>query len=113
MDATTHADASIQTVEEAQGGATKPRHSGIPEEWARKISGSRKAYWRLANIPQVNKALGLACWRNQGLLSLMDLYAQNFQDCMNRRMLNGTYGGVGGRGRDAPSYPIATAARRS
>ncbi len=26
---------------------------------------------------------------------------------MNRRMPNGTYGGVGGRGRDAPSYPIA------
>jgi len=50
---------------------------GIPEEWARKISGSRKGYWRLANTPQVNKALGLAYWRNQGLLSLMDLYAQN------------------------------------
>lgn len=50
---------------------------GIPEEWARKISGSRKGYWRLANTPQVNKALGLAYWRNQGLLSLMDLSAQN------------------------------------
>ncbi|MEA4882747.1 MAG: group II intron maturase-specific domain-containing protein [Clostridia bacterium] len=50
---------------------------GIPDEWAQKISGSRKAYWRLANTPQVNKALGIAHWRNQGLLSLTDLYAQN------------------------------------
>ncbi|MEA4884110.1 MAG: hypothetical protein VB144_10750 [Clostridia bacterium] len=50
---------------------------GIPDEWAQKISGSRKAYWRLANTPQVNKALGLAYWRNQGLLSVVDLYAQN------------------------------------
>lgn len=53
------------------------RALGIPEDWARKTSGSRKAYWRLANTPQVNKALGLAYWRNQGLLSLMNLYAQN------------------------------------
>ncbi|MEA4884676.1 MAG: group II intron reverse transcriptase/maturase, partial [Clostridia bacterium] len=50
---------------------------GIPDEWAQKISGSRKAYWRLANTPQVNKALGIAHLRNQGLLSLTDLYAQN------------------------------------
>lgn len=45
---------------------------GIPSEWASMISRSRKAYWRLANTPQVNKALGLAYWRNQGLLSLIE-----------------------------------------
>lgn len=49
---------------------------GIPEEWARNISGSRKGYWRLANTPQVNKALGLAYWRNQGLISLVARYKE-------------------------------------
>lgn len=49
---------------------------GVPDEWARDISWSPKAYWRLANTPKVNKALGLAYWRNQGLLRLVDLYAQ-------------------------------------
>jgi group II intron reverse transcriptase/maturase len=46
----------------------------IPEEWAKKISGSRKGYWRLSNTPQVNKALGLAYWRDQGLISLSETY---------------------------------------
>ncbi|MCR4426221.1 MAG: group II intron reverse transcriptase/maturase, partial [Firmicutes bacterium] len=48
---------------------------GIPEDWARNISGSRKGYRRLALTPQLSKALGLAYWRNQGLLSLSDLYS--------------------------------------
>lgn len=47
---------------------------GIPEGWACLISGSRKGYWRLSNTPQVNKALGLAYWRNQGLISLVECY---------------------------------------
>jgi hypothetical protein len=36
------------------------------------ISSSRKGYWRLAMTPQLNKALGLAYWRNQGLFSLAE-----------------------------------------
>jgi len=47
---------------------------GIPLEWAMLISGSRKGYWRLSNTPQVNKALGLAFWREQGLKSLVERY---------------------------------------
>jgi group II intron reverse transcriptase/maturase len=47
---------------------------GIPAEWAGCISGSRKGYWRLANTPQVNKALGFPYWRNQGLFSLVEMY---------------------------------------
>lgn len=43
---------------------------GISDDWARNISGSRKGYWRLANTPQVNKALGLQYWKSQGLFSL-------------------------------------------
>jgi hypothetical protein len=57
--------------------ATKRRNLaalGLPEDWARLISGSRKGYWRLAHTPQVNKALGLAYWRGQGLTSLVEWY---------------------------------------
>jgi RNA-directed DNA polymerase len=49
---------------------------GIPQEWATLISCSRKGYWRLSNTPQVNKALGLAFWRAQGLKSLVERYDQ-------------------------------------
>lgn len=47
---------------------------GIPNEWAALISRSRKKYWRLANTPQVNKALGLAYWHEQGLCSLVERF---------------------------------------
>jgi len=49
---------------------------GIPEKWARNISGSRKRYWRLANTPQVNKALGLTYWQDQGLKNLAEMYTR-------------------------------------
>ena len=45
---------------------------GIPSEWAALISGSRKGYW--PNTPQMNKALGLAYWKNQELVSLVERY---------------------------------------
>jgi group II intron reverse transcriptase/maturase len=45
---------------------------GIPEEWAGCIAFSRKQHWRLANTPQVNKALGLKYWREQKLVSLVE-----------------------------------------
>lgn len=45
---------------------------GITKEWAGCIAFSRKQYWRLANTPQINKALGLAYWRERGLIRLVD-----------------------------------------
>lgn len=51
---------------------------GIPEDWGKKIAYSRKQCWRLANTPQMSKALDLAYWRNQGLISLAN---------RNRKML--------------------------
>jgi len=56
-------------------GKTKLRNLvklGIPEDWGGCLAFSRKKYWRLANTPQINKALGLAYWREQGLVSLVD-----------------------------------------
>lgn len=47
---------------------------GVNPEEARKLAGSRKGYWRLSDTPQVNQALGLAYWQNQGLLSLVNTY---------------------------------------
>jgi len=47
---------------------------GIPEKWAACIAFSRKAYWRLANTPQINKALGITYWRKQGLVILTERY---------------------------------------
>lgn len=47
---------------------------GIPDEWARNISGSRKGCWRLALSPQIKKALGLDYWRTQGLFGLAENY---------------------------------------
>ena len=47
---------------------------GIPEKWAGRIVFSRKQYWRLANTPQINKALGIAYWQKQGLVRLVDRY---------------------------------------
>ena len=47
---------------------------GLTREWAGLIAVSRKGYWRLSNTPQINKALGLAYWRDQGLVSLSERY---------------------------------------
>lgn len=47
---------------------------GIEKMWAGCIAFSRKKYWRLANTPQVNKALGITHWQNQGLISLVGRY---------------------------------------
>lgn len=47
---------------------------GISEQWAGCVAFSRKRYWRLANTHQINKALGLAYWRKQGLVTLVGRY---------------------------------------
>lgn len=52
---------------------------GIQADWAGCIAFSRKKCWRLANTPQINKALGLAYWREQGLVRLVDRYYELLQ----------------------------------
>lgn len=47
---------------------------GIQSDWAALISSSRKGHWRLANSPQINKALGIAYWQKQGLKSLVERF---------------------------------------
>jgi len=50
------------------------RRLGLKEQTAREIAGTRKGYWRTAATPQLHKALGLAYWRDQGLVGLLERY---------------------------------------
>jgi group II intron reverse transcriptase/maturase len=50
------------------------RRLGLKEQAAREIAGTRKGYWRTAATPQLHQALGIAYWKNQGLVSLVDLF---------------------------------------
>ena len=45
-------------------------------------------------------------WKKRGILRLTELFDSLV--LMNRRMPNGTYGGVVGGARERPSYPIGT-----
>lgn len=47
---------------------------GIAKKSAQRIACSRKKYWRLANAPQINRALDNAYWRREGLVSLAERY---------------------------------------
>ena len=47
---------------------------GIPEELAVSIGSSGKGCWRLSRTQQLHKALGIAYWREQGLVSLVERY---------------------------------------
>lgn len=57
-------------------GKTKERNLrklGITLQEAKKISGSRHGPWHLAMTTQLHMALGIAYWRNLGLVSIEDL----------------------------------------
>lgn len=47
---------------------------GLKPEIAADAAGTQAGTWRAAAIPQVHKALGLAYWRNQGLVGLAERY---------------------------------------
>lgn len=50
------------------------RALGLRELDVWEAAGSRKGYWRIAHSPPLHKAMGIAYWRNQGLISLTDRY---------------------------------------
>lgn len=50
------------------------RRLGLKEPVAREIAGTRKGCWRAAATPQLHQALGLAYWRDQGLVGLLERY---------------------------------------
>lgn len=50
------------------------RALGLKELDVWKAAGSRKAYWRISASPPLHKAMGIAYWRNRGLVPLADRY---------------------------------------
>jgi len=50
------------------------RALGLRELDVWEAAGSRKAYWRIAHSPPLNKAMGIAYWRERGLVSLIERY---------------------------------------
>ena len=68
---------------------------GIPVWKAFEYANSRKGYWHIANSWILSKTLTITFFENAGLLSLSSVYFNLY--LTNRRMPNGTYGGVRGR----------------
>lgn len=50
------------------------RALGLRELDVWEAAGSRKAYWRIAHSPPLHKAMGIAYWRQHGLVSLKERY---------------------------------------
>lgn len=50
------------------------RKHGSTKSWALTIGKSGKGLWRLAKTHQMNKPFGLAYWKNQGLIDLVEKY---------------------------------------
>lgn len=59
-----------------RGEQKTPYGACLPEEAINLVVGSRKGYWRIANTLQLNQAMGIACWRYLGLLSLEHRYLE-------------------------------------
>jgi RNA-directed DNA polymerase len=52
------------------------RRLGLKPSVARDIAGTQAGYWQAAATPQLHKALGLAYWQGQGLVSLKERYGK-------------------------------------
>ncbi len=70
---------------------------GIPEWQAWAVSNCRKAYWHMANNGHVKRAISEEKLAQRGYKSILELYERALMR-LNRRIPNGTYGGVRGRG---------------
>jgi len=71
MDPPSAEDVPLEAVEEGTYRAAEASALGLPDWAAKELAFSRKGYWRTAN-GSLNRALGTACWRAQGLASLAE-----------------------------------------
>ena len=69
---------------------------GIPEWQAWAVSNCRKAYWHMSRNGHVQRAISKERLAQAGYMSILDQY-ESLHLRLNRRIPNGTYGGVGGR----------------
>ncbi|MBK1671583.1 hypothetical protein CKO28_26675, partial [Rhodovibrio sodomensis] len=49
-------------------------HNGVPPPEARKLAGSGRGWWPLANTPQATRAMSQAWFDRHGLTALVALY---------------------------------------
>ncbi len=70
---------------------------GLPEEQTR-LYATGKRYWYLSNTKWMNMTLNRDYWERKGFKSLEKLHQDLKGGFTNRRIPNGTYGGVRGRG---------------
>lgn len=69
---------------------------GIESSKAWEFANTRKAYWHTANSPILATSITNTYLEKQGLMPFSTVY-QSWLKTMNRRMPNGTYGGVRGQ----------------
>ena len=69
---------------------------GIPVSKAWEWANTRKGYWRTSNSPILSRSLTNAYFSDKGLLCFTEVYIKA-RNSANRRMPNGTYGGVRGQ----------------
>jgi hypothetical protein len=82
---------------------------GIPKDKAFEWGNARKGYWRVAGSPILSR-VGQLLLEIQWSKELDGQIQQLTEYFMNRRIPNGTYGGVRGRGLITPSYSIICSA---
>ena len=71
---------------------------GVNKAKAYQYANTRKSYTRTAHSPILTGSLTNTYFASIGLLSLQQQLSKRVSDLMNRRMPDGTYGGVGGQG---------------
>ena len=69
---------------------------GIPKWQAWAVSNCRKAYWHMSRNGHIQRAISKERLAQAGYMSILDQY-ESLHLRLNRRIPNGTYGGVGGR----------------
>lgn len=69
---------------------------GINNSKAWEFANTRKGYWRTSNSPIVTISITNTYFQNLGLLCFTEVYNRSLKST-NRRMPNGTYGGVRGQ----------------
>ena len=79
---------------------------GIPEYYACMAANSRKGHWLCSNLTTVKRAMSKERLINSGFYDLATAYQSVHVNYWNRRVPNGTHGGVRGRELITPSYSI-------
>ena len=82
---------------------------GVHEYYANMAANCRRGHWYCANLTTVKKAMTKERLINSGFYDLATAYQSVHVNYWNRRVPNGTHGGVRGRELVTPSYSIPKA----